>query len=205
MWAWSILPPVLMFGTMGGFLGLSTLAKGNGPDTLLSEGLAAAGLVGFFAAPLLLIVQGTRGLRAWRGYLARRVGDRPGSPQGESGEPPSTALILEDGSTFHKMKLLGDDFAIVFFDREHRRIIAEGLTHRYVIRAEDVSRIQLVPSTSTAPVHLDWSVGEERLALVLCEVNVWHQIPLGGRMARRVAENHLRRVADTLIGGAPAP
>jgi hypothetical protein len=62
-----------------------------------------------------------------------------------------------------------------------------------------------VPSTSTAPVHLDWSVGEERLALVLCEVNVWHQIPLGGRMARRVAENHLRRVADTLIGGAPAP
>ena len=193
-----VIPLVGMFGSLGGCLGLASIAKGGGPDTPLSNAFLAAGVIGFFAAAIVGLVYGSRGLRSWRDYLVRRVGGRPGTPLGAPDEPPSAALALEDGETFHKPKLLGDDFAIVFFDREHRRLVVEGLTHRYVIRAEDVSQIWPVAASAASAVRVDWRVDEEPLSLVFSEMNIWNQIPLAARKARRAAEEHFRRFAEPL-------
>lgn len=202
---WMAIPLVGMFGSLGGGLGLATIAKGGGPDTPLSNAFLAAGMIGFFAAAIVGLVYGSRGLRSWRDYLIRRVGGRPGTPIGMPDEPPSAALALENGETFHKMKLLGDDFAIVFFDRERRRLVIEGLTHRYVIRAEDVSQVWPVAASAAAAVRVDWRAGDEPLSLVFSEMNIWNQIPLGAGKARRVAEEHFRRFAEALDATPSTP
>lgn len=198
-------PTVGMFAWLLGFaLASSRLEKVAGAPTDWSERLALIGIVGFFAIAAGGVFLWTRGLRIWRPYLARSVEGRPGSPLGGRwDEPPSLALAIEDFQTFHKLKLLGDDFALVFFDVENRRIVAEGLTHRYVVRGEDVVALSLARGLSAAAVRVDARIGGVVLPLAFSEFDVWDRIPGCASRGRKLAEALYRRFAEALMVAAP--
>lgn len=192
-------PIVGMFGWLFGALLVSSLMKGpKGAETSTSEVIAAAGLIGFFVFAAVGMRIWTRGFSGWNAYLARRVGGRPGTPLGEMDEPSSVALAMENGKTFHKPKLIGDDFALVFLDPEHRRIIAEGLTHRYVIRAEDVTAYWPMEALGSVAARIDYRVGEVVLPVVFATMDAWSQIPFMGFRSRRLREEFHGRFLEAL-------
>lgn len=192
-------PIVGMFGWLFGALFIASLMKGlGGADTPASEAVAVAGLIGFFVFAIVGMRVWTRGFHGWNAYLARRVGGRPGSPLIAVESPSPVPLALEDGKTFNKPKLVGDDFALVFFDAERRRIIAEGLTHRYVIRAEDITAYWPMEAVGSVAARIDYRVGEVVLPLVFATMDTWSQIPFMGSRSKRLREEFYSRFSETL-------
>jgi len=72
-----------------------------------------------------------------RAILRRRAGTLapPGLPQ--------RAVVLEEGSTFKKLKAVPEDFTVCALDAQRRQLLLEGCAYRYRICARDVLSVQL--------------------------------------------------------------
>ncbi|AMV38556.1 hypothetical protein [Planctomyces sp. SH-PL62] len=202
-------PIVAAFGWIGAMLYLASRVNGpNGAPTPLSETYSVAGILGFFGFLAAGMFIWFGGFRHWRGFLARRIHGRSGTPVDGRPDLPSRVLALEDARTFDKPKLVGDDLGIAFFDRAGRRLIFEGLTHRYVIRGEDVAALWPVPSQSNVAVRIDYRIGEIVLPLVFATPNPWNQVPLAGALANRLVMGYFADFTEALgceIGAASTP
>lgn len=62
---------------------------------------------------------------------------------------------IEDSSTFSNIKLVSDDLGYLGIDPAGRRLIIEGVVCRYIIRAEDIDRIEakLEGSSTGTEIH----------------------------------------------------
>ncbi|MHC4400725.1 MAG: hypothetical protein ACYTG0_13700, partial [Planctomycetota bacterium] len=80
-----------------------------------------------------------------RKLLGRRLDDLRASPNLSQVLP----IGVEDASTFTTSKIVPEDLGYLGLDPVGRRIVIEGVVHRYVVRAEDVIRIGTVRATGS--------------------------------------------------------
>jgi hypothetical protein len=104
---------------------------------------------------------------------------------------------VEDARTYHKQKLTGEDLAIALFDVANRRILLDGLSHRYVIRGEDVTCLWPVQTGEAISARIDYRVGEATVALVLATRNPYFHL-LWGMFSAREVRRVFSKLTETL-------
>jgi hypothetical protein len=109
--------------------------------------------------------QGRRLLRRF----ARRSGSLLTSPNGDR-----LVIRLEDAATFHLPKFTPEDWCVCALDPVRRRLLIEGVSHRYVVRAQDVVGVWPVPRGSSTSIFIQWRVGAEELLVALNRPNMGH-------------------------------
>src|SRR5262249_17111360 len=205
---------VLFLGTFGGLgIGLigTQLKDPQGKETprgrqLMVIGLGMSG--GLVPPPLTPPVGGDRGGKP---FLADRLRNHPDSLLHDEPDLASWVLRVEDARTYHQTKLAGEDLGIAFLDPEHRRILFDGLSHRYVIRGEDVTCFWPLQAHAVISIRIDYRIGEERLSLVLATTNPWFH-SFSGLLAQRAVKRMVSGLAGALQcepqaegEGPPAP
>ena len=83
--------------------------------------------------------------------------------------PRPVCFNLEDGFTFSRVKIAPDDVVLLWADPHRQVIRMEGLTHRYVIHARDVVRVQLRWAPGTNGIVIAYRIRCAELVLVLYE------------------------------------
>jgi hypothetical protein len=158
--------------------------------------LMVGGVIGFFLFGIPNIIVSAAGDRVRKPFLAYRLRGRLDSLLDEGLELPSMVLRIEDARTYHKMKMSGEDLGIALFDAENRRILFEGLSHRYVIRGEDVTCFWPLQAHSIMSARIDYQIGDQRLAIVLARTNPWFHF--WGPFANRAVEHFVSTLSQTL-------
>jgi hypothetical protein len=161
------------FGSLMTGLAGSQLKDPQGRETPLGRDLEIFGLVGFFAFNVLFLVFALGGDRIWKPFLAHRLRGHTDSLLNEAEGLRSRVLRVEDARTYHRQKVVGEDLVIAVLDPENRRIMLEGLSHRYVIRGEDVTCFWPLQAHSVISIRIDYMIADEKLALVLATSNPW--------------------------------
>lgn len=161
------------------FLGLGTGAGAG----LASESLKKRGVTTFggIDAEIPLIVATCLGIATFLGAvavflfhaqiarrgLARRLLGRAGALFPRNDPRPRLAVGIEDLSTFHVRKPHPEDYGVLLIDERGRRLLIEGVTHRYQIRNADVLGLRPLQGAATPGVELRYSAGGEPLALAI--------------------------------------
>jgi hypothetical protein len=193
----------LLLGLAGG-----TLKDAQGKVTPLGDTLLIVGLIGFAVLVMPSLISLVGGDRLWKPLLAGRLRKRPGSLLEPGADLESTVVRVEDARTYHKQKLSGEDLGIALYDRANRRVLLDGLRHRYVIRGEDVTCFWPVQAGAVISIRLDYRVGDATLPLVLATANPYFHI-LWGILSAREVRRVIARFTETLridpsVGARPA-
>jgi hypothetical protein len=104
---------------------------------------------------------------------------------------------LEDSQTYHINKKSPDDICLCLFDQQQRRVLIEGCGHRYVVRGEDVVRLDPLESGAKAAIELVYKIGGEQLAIVLYREHA-AKLVLNPLLTMYSAKRLLRKFKDTL-------
>ena len=181
------------FGSLMAGLAGSQLKDPRGKVTPLGRDLEIFGLIGFFSFDVLFLVFALGGDRIWKPFLAHRLRGHADSLLNEAEGLRSRVLRVEDARTYHRQKVAGEDLAIALLDPENRRIMLEGLSHRYVIRGEDVTCFWPLQAHSVISIRIDYMIADEKLALVLATTNPWFHFFHGA-----FAEASVKRLVNSL-------
>jgi hypothetical protein len=76
-------------------------------------------------------------------------------------------LRVEDPKTFHITKSTPEDVGIAAFDHGNHRLLLEGVSHRYVIRGQDVCYLRPLQGTSSIGAEIGCRVMDVEFALVV--------------------------------------
>ena len=79
---------------------------------------------------------------------------------------------IHDASAYHLSKSKPLDLAVCVLDREHRRLLLEGIRYRYVIQAADVTRLEALESDETISLDLAFNIADHSLHLILYRPNI---------------------------------
>jgi hypothetical protein len=79
-------------------------------------------------------------------------------------KPP--VVEVEDTATYSKMKAVSEDVGLLLMYPESRCVVIEGLTHRYVIYANDVLQVRPVQGATTTGLGIQYLVGGGRRAVL---------------------------------------
>jgi hypothetical protein len=128
---------------------------------LIGSGAAAAFGLGCLAFQVLLCGR----VQKW--LLMRRFARRSPPLFDADRALPKLPGRIEDPATFHVGKVTPEDWIVCQLDATRRRLLIEGISHRYVIRGEDVTAIEPVGS-AVASVRVDLVIGgTQPLAIVV--------------------------------------
>ena len=192
----ALLQAVISFGMfaslLGAFLAVQLANPRRGPLTAVT----LVGGVSFLFFGLANLINSTVGDRLRKPFLIQRLGHRYDSLIHEGSGLPSMLVRIEDARTYHRTKLSPEDIGIAFLDVENRRLLVEGVSHRYVIRGEDVTCLWPLQAHSIISARIDYEIGGERLSLVLARRNPW--FILWGPSANRTFEQFLASLSHTL-------
>jgi hypothetical protein len=193
----------LLFGLAGG-----GMKDAQGKMTPLGETMLFVGVIGFGVLIVLNLIAMLGGDRIWKPLLAGRLRRQPGSLLEQGAGLESAVVRVEDARTYHKQKVSGEDLGIALFDRANRRVLLDGLSHRYVIRGEDVTSFWPVQAGEVISIRLDYRVGDTTLPLVLATTNPYVHL-LWGLLSAREVRRVIGRYTETLrcepsLGPPPA-
>ena len=191
---------VLFAGTFGGLgIGLigTQMKDPQGKETPRGQQLMVIGIALFAGLVIPSLIVSVGGDRIGKPFLAHRLRNHADSLLHDGHELVSWVLRVEDARTYHQSKLAGEDLGIALLDPDHRRILLEGLSHRYVIRGEDVTCFWPLQAHAVISIRIDYRIGEERLALVLATTNPWFHF-FSGLLAQRAVKRLVSGLAGAL-------
>jgi hypothetical protein len=90
------------------------------------------------------------------------------------GRPP--IVELEETRTFSKMKAVTEDLGVVLMYPEQRCVVIEGVTHRYLIYAEDVVEVRPVAGPTSSGFGIHYLAAGEPLDITLTYQTVWMEL-----------------------------
>ena len=182
---------VTAFGSMA--IGL-LLGDDKTPMGQAILGVAAIVMFVGLIGSLVMMLAGDRVLRP---LLVRRLRARPDSLLHAAHGLPTLAFRVRDPRHLHREKYIPDDLVLLALDQPNRRLLIEGLSHRYVVRGEDVANLWPIPSGDTVAVQLDYRVGPETLSMVLVKPNPMAHL-FHGAFAGRPLKSLVRKLSATL-------
>ena len=189
---------LLICGLTAGLLAvfISTRLKDQrGQDTAMGTLLIFGGGIPMIMALILL----REGDRVWKPFLARQLRNQPDSVLELYAEQrlKSRVLRVEHPPNYHKTKWIGEDIGIALFDPEHRRIVMEGLSHRYLIRGEDVTCFRPLLAQNILSIRINYRIGDVTLSLDVTRANPLARFS-GGMFAGGGVKKLVSTLADAL-------
>jgi hypothetical protein len=121
----------------------------------------ALAVCGSINAAAFLSLFGTRFLLHW--LLKRHFRKRPGSLLIRRDDPdvpmPAAHVVrVEDPGTYHVSKLTPEDWGLCVLDSGRRRLLLEGVSHRYVVNGRDVTALVPLVSGASVSVRIEYRV-----------------------------------------------
>lgn len=146
-----------MAGLAGGaFLAVRAEKNPDASTRLLTLGTVCS------ASGMLLLFYGATVQRR----LVRKVArDRITVPREGASKP--LVVSIEDGRTYEKMKAVPEDVGAVILHPGSHCVQIEGLTHRYMIYADDVDEMTVKKTPNSQALVLRYRVGKASLHLAL--------------------------------------
>jgi hypothetical protein len=129
------------------------------------------------------------------GYFARRPGNLIDAQRARL---PRKLIRIEDPATFHISKITPEDWGICVLDAQHRRLIIEGISHRYLIRGVDVTQLKPVQSSMSVVVQINYRIGEHTFGIAL------NRYGMGGAMITAFAQQPIIGALIRLVAGSPS-
>ena len=166
--------------SVGGFLAFSlvgfllswiaspVLAAGHELIAAVCFGLSML-MMGLSAVAVVFSAIGFGPLQRW---LLRRHFARRGGSIVENAGGRRELIRIEDPATFHISKLTPEDWGIAVLDGARARLLIEGVSHRYVILAQDVIEVAALKAT-TASARVTYRIGEVTLGVVVNRHSTW--------------------------------
>jgi len=154
--------------------------------------LAAITIVVPAAGFVLLLSQGLYQRR----FTRRQIGARYESLVAAGGGSKPICVSLEEAISFHRFKIAPEDVAFVAFDPPGRRVVIEGVRHRYWIHSDDVLSVGQLPGGGSTATAIAYSIGDAQLAIALQRTSIWHEVKKQTMGAKR--DPLLRVIQDTL-------
>jgi hypothetical protein len=191
-----LLTLVLLFAMLGLGAWASEQKDPLGGRPPLASALMAVGVAGAIADAVFMLAMLFAGDGIQKRLLSRRLGARPGSLLEASAGLPTRLMRLENAQTYHVQKLAPEDLCVCAFDRPNRRVLMEGISHRYVVRDVDVTSFWPLQSGDKVSVRIDYRVGDEPLALVLAADNPLFHV-FHGAFAGRTLKSLVRQFVET--------
>lgn len=149
----SMIVGIAIGGVMGALLKYHVIEVAN-EWTLLSVALVfslSGFAIGFYGLITLK--------RAARHEIGKRIGDPSGLLQ----------VNLEDANTFQKLKAMPEDICLLVFHDLREILQIEGVTHRYLVRADDVIGLSSQGTTSSQAVIIHYRIGGTVLPIALMD------------------------------------
>lgn len=183
----------LIFGfggvAAGAILAAATSEKRGPPPLGLSRGrwLAVAMVCSLGGIGIMLDSAGAQRRRTRRHISSRLKLDGL--------KPP--VVEVEETATYSKMKAVSEDVGLLLTYPETRCVVIEGLTHRYVIYANDVLLVRPVQGSTTIGLGIQYLVGSGKRAaldITLHRQSLWVELKKqtigsqGDRVMDQVAE-----------------
>lgn len=198
---WPIKLQLLTFALFFAALGLAAWAEqvkdAQGRQPSYARALVWVGGIGAVADGIFMLVALFCATNMQKPLLGRRLARRPGSLLDGWERLPSRILRLENAKTYHKQKLSPEDVCLCVFDAPNRRILLEGVSYRYLIRADDVATLWPLQSGDKISIQIDYRIGEEALSVVLAADNPLSHV-FHGVFAHRPFRALVRRFGETL-------
>jgi len=136
-------------------------ALGNGfiPKSQTATGVAIAAVV--LGASLLLIAP-----KIESRYVERLLRSRRGDLWLDPGRKPRLVRI-ENAATYNKLKPIPDDYGAVIVHPDSACLQIEGITHRYLIYAQDIRTLTMNRASAPESFNLSYAIAGERLDLTI--------------------------------------
>lgn len=81
-------------------------------------------------------------------------------------------VTVESTATYRTLKLLPEDFGLLFCDEARKCVRVEGLLFRHVIHAADVAAVAPIEGVSSQGLAIDYRIGEDvRLSITLGQLS----------------------------------
>ncbi len=164
--------------------------------TQIKEHLVSLGVFAFCG--IIMFIPGLREFWIYS-FLNYKLADRARNLPEDYKQLPRYMVTVENLATFKQAKVVVEDMGYCYLDAPRHRIYIEGLTHSYVIRAEDFAGFGDLGSMSGPSIALQYMVGQASLAISVSRsaslkssVSVWG---IGN-----ASESFLNRVVNTLRG-----
>jgi len=129
--------------------------------------LAGSGVVGFLTLLFYAVT-------AHRRVARRLVLNRILVERGGASEP--VFVCIEDGQTFQKPKLLPEDIGAVILHPASRCVQIEGVTHRYMIYAEDVLKMDCVKAPAYQALTIEYTIDPTNLQIALFDARFTSEV-----------------------------
>jgi hypothetical protein len=143
-------------------IGLLTIALcAIAAGTVLGEPLVILGGVG-----MCFIVLGQTLYHIWRRTVRTR---RIVAARGIELTPDNRCVTIENALTYSKMKFIPEDMAILWVDVPGHCVRLEGMGHRYIIYAADVTNLSVRRGPAQSSTSITYRMGTAQLALTLAE------------------------------------
>lgn len=188
---------ILLFAALGLAAWAEQVKDPQGRQPSYARALVWVGGIGTVVDGVFMLVVLFGGTAIQKSFLARRLARRPGSLLEGCDRLHSRVLRLEDAKTYHKQKLCPEDVCLCVFDRPNRRVLLEGVSHRYLIRADDVATLWPLQSGDKISLRIDYRIGEEPLSVVLAADNPLSHV-FHGVFAHRPFRALVGRFSETL-------
>lgn len=149
--------------------------KGATDQEALSMAFVGCACAGFLACAFYCAKAHVRLLR-------RVAADRLAVERTGSSKP--VILSLEDGQTFQKLKAAPEDIGAVLLHPASRCVQIEGVTHRYMIYADDVLGMEFARTPNSRAFVIQYAIGPRSLRIALFDSRLRTEFKLqiiGGR------------------------
>ena len=113
-------------------------------------------------------------VRRIRRLVRQRVGQRLGEIP-----PEALRITLENAATYQQMKLVPDDAGIMLFHPAERCLAIEGITHRYLIHADDVADLSMGGGEANRSVRIVYRIGVATLGITVSPDAIAAQVLAG--------------------------
>ena len=117
------------------------------------------------------------------GRLVRRVARDRISVEREGASRP-VVITIEDGLTFEKAKAVPEDIGAVILHPASRCVQIEGVTHRYMIYADDVLEAECRKTPTNRALVIEYAIGSSSLRIALFDYRLSSEFKrqlIGGR------------------------
>ena len=126
------------------------------PLTISGGVILISGITGFF---LSLV---------WRKLRApSRLLNRTNSLFDRYTNQKKEVLRIEDPQTYNVHKRTPEDVVYCLFDQQNSRLLMEGCNYRYIVKGEDVTKLEPMESGQVVSIHLSYKIKETELPLVI--------------------------------------
>lgn len=134
----------------------------------------------------------------WRQFRAKhKLLNRANSLFDSFANQKKELLRIESPQSYHIHKRIPEDVVCCLYDQQNSRLLLEGCNYRYIIKGEDLTRIEPLESGQVVSIHLAYKIQDQELGLIIYKQSTGGTI-LNPLLTMNAAKSFVKKIRQTL-------